>query len=837
MSLRAMLRRLTLIGMLPLLVAAIFLTVDEIRTLKARSDHNAQSLARSVAAAIDDRLATQIAALQVLAASPFADDASRLEDLHRQAEGLHQSLGAHVIFADLSMQMLLNTRVPLGTPLPILPRPRGHAAVPIALESGGPAVGDIFPGPIAKESLVAVAVPVMRDGAPRAVLLSILETRQFQKILDSATLSAELAVAVLDGKDETMAARMPADFTMAPGTAPRDGRFVTRPELAPWAVVLDVPAATYRAPVVTAAMTLGAGVLIAVGIGFLGAAVMGRRLARAVASLADPAAPAEGRSAIDEIEEAREALIAAGAAREAAEKNERRSRKHFQATFEQAAVGIAHVAPDGHFLRLNSRFCEIAGRPYEDLLQGSFPDITHPDDLDRDVENVHRLLNGEADTYVMQKRYVRPNDEIVWVNLTVSLVRRSDGSPDFFVSVVEDITERKLLEDQLRQALKMEAVGQLTGGLAHDLNNVLSIISMNVELINVSVGGNPTIGKHVDAAFNGVRRASDLTRKLLDFSRTEEGATERVSLNTYVKGIEDLIAKSLTPAIALKIALAEDSWAVDVNTADFEAALLNLAINARDAMPKGGTLFIETANKLIDETYVSCNPGSSIGEYAMISVSDTGIGMTPEVAAKAVEPFFTTKEVGKGTGLGLSMVYGFVRRSGGHLKIYSEPGRGTTVRLYLPRAYGANDQKSPPVPDSASLPRGNETILVVDDEPDLVDAAAAILQSLGYCTLTAGNGQEALDILAREDAIDLLFSDVVMPRGMDGYQLAIEALKLRPDLAVLLTSGFTRRREELVNGERELACHLANNLLPKPHNTAELALAVRRALDRVPAHT
>jgi len=837
LSLRAMLRRLTLIGMLPLLVAAIFLTVDEIRTLKARSDHNAQSLARSVAAAIDDRLATQIAALQVLAASPFADDASRLEDLHRQAEGLHQSLGAHVIFADLSMQMLLNTRVPLGTPLPILPRPRGHAAVPIALESGGPAVGDIFPGPIAKESLVAVAVPVMRDGAPRAVLLSILETRQFQKILDSATLSAELAVAVLDGKDETMAARMPADFTMAPGTAPRDGRFVTRPELAPWAVVLDVPAATYRAPVVTAAMTLGAGVLIAVGIGFLGAAVMGRRLARAVASLADPAAPAEGRSAIDEIEEAREALIAAGAAREAAEKNERRSRKHFQATFEQAAVGIAHVAPDGHFLRLNSRFCEIAGRPYEDLLQGSFPDITHPDDLDRDVENVHRLLNGEADTYVMQKRYVRPNDEIVWVNLTVSLVRRSDGSPDFFVSVVEDITERKLLEDQLRQALKMEAVGQLTGGLAHDLNNVLSIISMNVELINVSVGGNPTIGKHVDAAFNGVRRASDLTRKLLDFSRTEEGATERVSLNTYVKGIEDLIAKSLTPAIALKIALAEDSWAVDVNTADFEAALLNLAINARDAMPKGGTLFIETANKLIDETYVSCNPGSSIGEYAMISVSDTGIGMTPEVAAKAVEPFFTTKEVGKGTGLGLSMVYGFVRRSGGHLKIYSEPGRGTTVRLYLPRAYGANDQKSPPVPDSASLPRGNETILVVDDEPDLVDAAAAILQSLGYCTLTAGNGQEALDILAREDAIDLLFSDVVMPRGMDGYQLAIEALKLRPDLAVLLTSGFTRRREELVNGERELACHLANNLLPKPHNTAELALAVRRALDRVPAHT
>ena len=824
--------------MLPLLAAAIYLMLDEIHALKARNDHDAESTARNVTRIIDGRLATQIAALQVLAKSPLADDGSRLAGLYQEAQGLRHNLGAHVIFADLTMQMLFNTRMPLGKPLPKLPRPSGHSAVVIALETGKPAAGDMFPGPIAKEPLVAVTVPVVRDGKTRFLLLSIFETRQFQDLLDTFALPHEWTVTLLDGKNEAMAARAPTGSAPATGTAAREGRFVSASALAPWSVVLDVPPIIYRAPVLTAALTLAAGLIVATLIGLVGAAVMGRRLARAVATLAEPESPSGKPSGIAEIEDARRALAAAAAARDAAEEKEQESRRHFRATFEQAAVGIAHVAPDGRFLRVNTRFCEITGRRNEELLHCSFQDITHPDDLDRDVGLAQQLQTGKLDTYAIEKRYILPGKgtSMVWVNLTVSVVRAADGSPDYFVSVIEDISERKALESQLRQAQKMEAVGQLTGGLAHDLNNVLAVISMNVELLRIDATADPKRARHVDAALKGVLRASEMTRKLLDFSRTEAGETQLVSLNGFVTGMEGLIAKTLTPAIALKIAQADDTWVVDVNPGDFEAALLNLALNARDAMPNGGTLVIETANKVIDQHYVSRNPGSSAGEFVMISISDTGMGMAPDVAEKAFEPFFTTKEVGKGTGLGLSMVYGFVRRSGGHVKIYSEVGEGTTIRLYLPRGHQDTEGEERAALNKGGQPRGHETVLVVDDEAGLVEAAVAVLGGLGYRTVSATNGPEALEILRRDRSIELLFSDVIMPGGMDGYHLAIEARKDRPDLKVLLTSGFTRKREEFVNGERKIAAELAKNLLPKPYNIVELAVAVRRMLDR-PATT
>jgi len=249
-------------------------------------------------------------------------------------------------------------------------------------------------------------------------------------------------------------------------------------------------------------------------------------------------------------------------------------------------------------------------------------------------------------------------------------------------------------------------------------------------------------------------------------------------------------------------------------------------------MPDGGTLVIETTNKVIDQGYVDRNPEGAVGEFVMVSVSDTGTGMTPEALEKAFEPFFSTKDVGKGTGLGLSMVYGFVQRSGGHAKIYSVLGEGTTVRLYLPRVRGDEDAKTSELLDQNDLPGGDEMILVVDDEEELAEAAVSLLEFLGYRTTTAANGKEALEILKQGPAIDLLFSDIIMPGGMDGYQLAINALKDRSNLRVLLTSGFTRRREEFANGERKTTSELAKNLLHKPYNIAELAVAVRRTLDQ-----
>ena len=265
---------------------------------------------------------------------------------------------------------------------------------------------------------------------------------------------------------------------------------------------------------------------------------------------------------------------------------------------------------------------------------------------------------------------------------------------------------------------------------------------------------------------------------------------------------------------------------------DLEHAILNMALNARDAMPGDGILVIETANKVIDEHYVRCNPGSSVGEYVMIAVTDNGTGMTPDIAEKAFDPFFTTKEVGKGTGLGMSMVYGFVQRSGGHAKIYSKPGAGTTVRLYLPRARDVSGSAEFQSLDEAGLATGVETILVVDDEESLLAAAVQALGSLGYRTIAAKNSKEALEVLRRNPAIDLLFSDVVMPGGMDGFRLAILAAKDRPDLRVLLTSGFPRKQEEFVKGENQAIAGLARTLLHKPYNLAELAGAVRDALDR-----
>jgi PAS domain S-box-containing protein len=402
------------------------------------------------------------------------------------------------------------------------------------------------------------------------------------------------------------------------------------------------------------------------------------------------------------------------------------------------------------------------------------------------------------------------------------------------VGITHDYTEQRLMERSLRQAQKMEAVGQLTSGIAHDFNNALTAISVNVGLLDILVKGDSKTSKHIEEINKSVKRSAILTRKLLNFSRTDMEGAKRVSANEFVQGMHGLITKSLTPAINVEVVLAPDSWLVEIDPGDLEDALLNLALNARDAMPDGGTLVIETANKVLDRSYVQMNPGSTAGEFVMMTVSDTGTGMPKDVAEKAFDPFFTTKDVGKGTGLGLSMVYAFVQRSGGHVKIYSEPDNGTTIHLYFPRVLGAEEDLTEVVIDPSQLPRGSETVLIVDDEEDLLDAAVSILEGQGYRALTTASGIEALALVKEDPSIDLLFSDVVMPGKMDGYRLAIEALKFRPDLRVLLTSGFTRKREEFVNGQGEIVAKLAKSILHKPYSIEELAIAVRRSLDGEP---
>lgn len=422
------------------------------------------------------------------------------------------------------------------------------------------------------------------------------------------------------------------------------------------------------------------------------------------------------------------------------------------------------------------------------------------------------------------------NGRIKWVNEKANLEYSDEGEALRAVGTVQDITERKSLEEQVSRTQKLDAVGHLTGGICHDFNNILGIVLGNLEILADSFQDNPEALARVNSAIKASTRGSDLTKKLLSFSRKSAHITKLVHSNEHIEAIEVLAARSLTVEVTIETILAEDLWPIEVDPGELEDAILNLALNARDAMPDGGSLIIETANKILDESYLKRRSDNGSSEYVMISVSDSGSGMTDEVKKKAFDPFFTTKDENKGTGLGLSMIYGFVRRSGGQIKIYSELGVGTTIRMFLPRALHTEKQVVKTKEITGKLPRGNESILLVDDEGELADVAATNLEGLGYKIFTAKSGAQAVKILKENNTIKLLFTDLIMPGEMDGLQLATAAHSADPKLKVLLTSGFHKK---LKNRDGHYTAELLSHVLVKPYNRTDLATAVRQALDTV----
>lgn len=393
-------------------------------------------------------------------------------------------------------------------------------------------------------------------------------------------------------------------------------------------------------------------------------------------------------------------------------------------------------------------------------------------------------------------------------------------------AVAERTEQLRKSEEGLRQAQKMEAVGQLTGGVAHDFNNLLQVIVGNLEslqrLIPESSGRVQRALKH---AMNGARRASSLTQQLLAFSRRQPLDPKPIDVNTLVGGMSDLLHRTLGEMVSVEAVSSAGLWRVEADSNELEAAILNLAVNARDAMPDGGRLTIETRNTVIDESYAQSQAEVVPGRYVMVSVTDTGTGMDPNTIQQAFEPFFTTKPVGKGTGLGLSQVYGFVKQSGGHVKIYSELGHGTTVKIYLPRLLREADV--PALDDSEPIPEGSsETLLVVEDDDDVRAYSVESLRELGYRVLEAPDGPSALRILRQEAEIALLFTDVVLPGGMTGAQLAAQARGFRPNLKVLFTTGYARNA--IVHQGRLDA---GVRLITKPFTFEELAIKVRDVLD------
>ena len=393
--------------------------------------------------------------------------------------------------------------------------------------------------------------------------------------------------------------------------------------------------------------------------------------------------------------------------------------------------------------------------------------------------------------------------------------------------VLDEVYARSKVEEQLRQVQKMEAVGQLTGGIAHDFNNMLAVIMGGLSLLKRKLArGESDVERFVDAALDSAQRAAALTQRLLAFSRQQPLSPEPLTVNKLVAGMSELIGRTLGEHVKVETVLAAGLWQVKADPAQLENAILNLAVNARDAMPGGGRLTIETLNAFVDDRYAR-EYAIEGGQYVLIAVADTGAGMTPEVIAKAFDPFFTTKGAGKGTGLGLSQVYGFVRQSGGHIKIYSEIGVGTSVKIYLPRHHGEAQPAEEVRRVGAGIHRGlrSEVVLVVEDDERVRALSVEALKELGYGVVEASGPAQALRLLDEGREATLLFTDVVMP-DMSGRELADRAREKRPGLRVLYTTGYTRNAI-VHNGMLDPG----TNLLTKPFSFEELAAKVRKILD------
>ncbi len=492
-----------------------------------------------------------------------------------------------------------------------------------------------------------------------------------------------------------------------------------------------------------------------------------------------------------------------------------------QRIFETSQDLILVTDPNGTFVQVSPSSMTILGRQPEDMIGRSAVDFIHPDDLDSTREEMRTARRGRH-MRNFDTRYIHKDGHPVmlsWMGAWSEPVKRH-----FFVG--RDLTEQQAAEAQFRQAQKMEAVGQLTGGVAHDFNNILTVITGTIGILTEAIAHDPqlvAVAKMIDEA---AERGAGLTQRLLAFARKQPLQPREVDVNALVLETAKLLRPTLGEQIEIAPLLAADAWAALVDPSQLTSAILNLALNARDAMPNGGKLTLESKSVYLDENYASLHNEVTAGEYVMVAVSDSGAGISAANLDKVFDPFFTTKEVGKGTGLGLSMVFGFVKQSGGHIKIYSEEGHGTSVKLYLPRATGL-DSVATEQPTSPTIEGGHEVVLIVEDDALVRKYVVTQVGGLGYTTLEARNAAEALVMIDSTEGIDLLFTDVIMPGSMNGRQLADEALKRRPALKTLFTSGYT---ENAIVHHGRLDTGVL--LLAKPYRKFDLARMIRLALDR-----
>ena len=492
-------------------------------------------------------------------------------------------------------------------------------------------------------------------------------------------------------------------------------------------------------------------------------------------------------------------------------------------TFESMIQGVAVFDKNHDLIAFNPQYCEILGLPADFLSIGmdrreillKRMELGHFED-----EFKEQLVEERLNAPVLKSSVERtlPNGR----TFTFNRMPRTGGG---YIATVTDTTDQRAAERQLQQAQKMETVGQLTGGIAHDFNNLLAVSIGNIELAEEAAQNGNDVLPYLATVMRASERGAALTNQLLAFSRKQTLFPKIIMAGQLLGGMTRLLHSALGATVEIKVLGNDDLWHCKVDPHQLESAILNLALNARDAMTDGGTLTIEFQNITLDDDMAAPETELKAGEYVMVSVNDTGHGMSKDVLDHVFDPFFTTKEIGKGSGLGLSMVYGFVNQSGGHVNIDSEIGKGTTIKLYLPRCYPPEQPVT--APDKIDLPVANgETILVVEDDDDIRAIAATLLESLNYKILMAPDGNAALSILKTVPRVDLLFTDVILPSGTSGPKIAAEAKKQNPAVKVLYTSGYSQLAalDQIELGE--------NKLIEKPYRKSDLARMVRQVLDQ-----
>ena len=868
-------RSLSVRGYLLVMVLAILLPVGAFAGVLfwryadleiARIDQQLENDAHELALDVDRDLQGKIITLETLATANsmesrdyarFYDRAMRVKDL----------AGVDISLRGRDGQQLANTRVPWGTPLPRNLYPDDEKAA----TTGKPYVSNVVEGAVAGHPIYLISVPVTEGGAVNYLLHMTVDLTALGDLIRADIAPGQIAgildranVVMVRTEESSERIGKPASKSFTDQIKDDQGTWLgqnvqgykirlgyARSKLSGWIVWVGVPDADIQNPLHRALWRLSA-LGAALTILSLGVAYwFGDRLAGSSRTLAAQAS-ALGRGdvltpvniPVRELDEVGHELVAAGERRKELERQlVRTATQESEQRFQTLVHGVTDYAiymldPQGNVTNWNTGAMRIKGYSESEIVGRHFSIFYTPEDRADGVPARALLTAINEGRYEAEGWRVRKDGTRFWGSVVIDRIEDSNGELLGLAKITRDITERREAQqrleaarEQLYQSQKMDAVGQLTGGVAHDFNNLLTIIIGNLDnakrtIENWQDGAKERLRRAIDMALVGANRAAVLTGHLLAFSRRQPLEPKLLDVNRLLNHLSSFLRPSLGESVQLEVIGAGGVWPVEADAVQLETAILNLTVNARDA-PQGGRLTIEASNVLLDEFYCADNAEVRPGQYVLIAVTDEGVGMNEDVATRAFEPFFTTKETGHGTGLGLSQVYGFVKQSGGHVKIYSEPGQGTTVRIYLPRARG-DKKKVGEIPIQRAAPPaayGKETILVVEDDTDVRAFISATLEELKYTVLQAHDAPSALQVLERESKIDLLLTDVILP-GPNGRELASAALAQRPGLKVLFMTGYSRNA--IVHQGR---LDEGVQLIQKPLTQDSLAAKVRSVLD------